>query len=52
MGNFSWNCFHKICVLTFVFCTSDIICIVPFLVANGMVGLKEVMDEVKVTTGK
>lgn len=24
----------------------------PFLVANGMVGLKEVMDGVKATTGK
>lgn len=38
--------------LKFVFWASDIIFIVPFLVANGMVGLKEVMDGVKATTGK
>lgn len=42
---------QNIC-LKFAFSTSDIICIVPVLVANGMVGLKEVMDGVKATTGK
>lgn len=46
MELFPQNIFFK-----FVFCTSDI-CIVLFLVANGMIGLKEVMDGVKATTGK